>query len=34
VAVEPIVDSHVPVATTPIVGSPMVESNEEEEPIF
>jgi hypothetical protein len=31
---EPIVDSHVPVAATPIVGSPMAEVDEEVEPIF
>jgi hypothetical protein len=34
VVVEPIVDSPVPMAVTPIVGSPMTETNEEEEPIF
>jgi hypothetical protein len=34
VVVEPIVDSPVPMAATPIVGSPMVETNEEEEPVF
>jgi hypothetical protein len=34
VVVKPIVDSPVPMATIPIVGSPMTETNEEEEPIF
>jgi hypothetical protein len=34
VVTEPIVDSPVPVAATPIVGSLMVEVDEEEEPIF
>jgi hypothetical protein len=34
VIVEPIVDSPVHVATASIVGSPMVEVDEEKEPIF
>jgi hypothetical protein len=32
--VEPVVDSHVPMATMLIIGSPMTEINEEEEPII
>jgi hypothetical protein len=31
---EPVIDSPVPMAATPIVGSLMVEINEEDEPIF
>jgi hypothetical protein len=31
---EPVVDSPVPVTVTPVVGSPMAEVDEEEEPIF
>jgi hypothetical protein len=34
VVVEPIVDSLVPVTATSIVGSPMSEVDEEEEPVF
>jgi hypothetical protein len=34
VVAKPIVDSPVPVAVTPVVGSPMAEVDEEEEPIF
>jgi hypothetical protein len=34
VVAEPVVDSPVPVPATPIVGSPMAEVDEEEEPIF
>jgi hypothetical protein len=34
VVAEPVVDSPVPVATTSILGSPMVEVDEEVEPIF
>jgi hypothetical protein len=34
VVVEPIVESPVPMATTPIVSSPMAKLNEEEEPVF
>jgi hypothetical protein len=34
VVVEPVIDSHVPMATTLIIGSPMAEINEEEEPII
>jgi hypothetical protein len=34
VIVEPVVNSPVPMAATPIVGSPMEEINEEEEPVF
>jgi hypothetical protein len=34
VVVEPVIDSPVNMAATPIVGSSMVEINEEEEPIF
>jgi hypothetical protein len=34
VVVEPIVDSPVPMAATPIVGSPMAEIIEEEKPVF
>jgi hypothetical protein len=34
VIVEPVVDSPVPMAATPIVGSPMVETNEKEEFVF
>jgi hypothetical protein len=34
VVVKPVVDSLVPMAVTPIVGSPMAETNEEEEPVF
>jgi hypothetical protein len=34
VAVEPIVESPVPMAATPIVGSPMADINEEEEPVL
>jgi hypothetical protein len=33
VVVEPVVESHVPMAATPIIGSLMAEINEEEEPI-
>jgi hypothetical protein len=33
VVVELIVESRIPMAATPIIGSPMVEINEEEEPI-
>jgi hypothetical protein len=34
VIVEPVVDSSVPMAVTPIVGSLMAKINEEEAPIF
>jgi hypothetical protein len=34
VAAEPVVDSPIAMAATPIIGSPMAEINEEEEPIF
>jgi hypothetical protein len=34
VVVEPVVDSPVPVAATPIIGSLMTEVNEEVEPVF
>jgi hypothetical protein len=34
VVAEPVVDSRVPVAATPIVGSPMAEVDEEEEHVF
>jgi hypothetical protein len=34
VVAEPIVDSPVPMAATPIVGSPMTEVDEELEPVF
>jgi hypothetical protein len=34
VVVKPVVDSPVPMAATPIVGSSMAETNEEEEPVF
>jgi hypothetical protein len=33
VAIEPVIDSHVPMVVTPIVGSPMTEINKEEEHI-
>jgi hypothetical protein len=32
--VEPVIDSPVPMPATPIVGSPMAEIDEEEEPVF
>jgi hypothetical protein len=34
VVVEPVVDSPVSMAVTPIIGSLMTETNEEEEPVF
>jgi hypothetical protein len=34
VVVEPIIDSPIPMVVTPIVGSPMAETNEEEKPVF
>jgi hypothetical protein len=34
VVAEPVIDSPVPMSTTPIVGSPMAEVDEELEPVF